>query len=644
MTATACMRNARSHNMVSVNAAAGSLPHGNRRRSSGRRSSGRASSAVGEVYDAAGGGGGGDDGNRLLRARDSDASSGVSSSSLSSVFVASPPGGRGGAPKTLKVNLDLFNWKAGKEAREAMRAKRWRARDRDAVSRRAGRLAHHIRGARQLYERCLKLDPLDGRAYVGLGRLLSEHGLSRDGSSSGQAEGYAAARQVFEDGAAATQGDNPYIWQAWAVMEQRAGNMARARELFDNGTVADPTHAASWHGWASLEVDEGNLARARQLLRSGLRRLERRARAAGVDVGVTTMPSAASEIAGGSTAGTGAASMMDSTNARMVVSLAAIEQDLGNVEEARLLFRRASTRRGGMGSARLILSWARLEAAEGDIDRARDLFSRATTLAVEDRCSGPRTRSYVATAWAAAEIRAGALDRAEAVLLDYVAGEEIDDNGGVAHDAHGTKEEEEGRSSASQGEHLPSASTTVESRQPVSRRTSRPRPRRPDPIVMQVFGVLHSRRGDIEAARGSFRSGIRAAESLHDIPSQLTLWQAWGMHEWRSRAPTRAREAFRRGVEVHEACNLPGSECARLLQAWGAMEAREGNVEVARSLFKKAVDTGAGSVTVLETWAEMERTLGSMSEARRLAATADAMKAADAGKRSVGSGLGLWQW
>ena len=74
------------------------------------------------------------------------------------------------------------------------------------------------------------------------------------------------------------------------------------------------------------------------------------------------------------------------------------------------------------------------------------------------------------------------------------------------------------------------------------------------------------------------------------------------------------------------------------------MEAREGNLETARSLLKKAVDAGAGSVTVLETWAEVERTLGSASEARRLAAAADAKKALDSSSVGALGGAGLWQW
>lgn len=59
--------------------------------------------------------------------------------------------------------------------------------------------------------------------------------------------------------------------QCWAVLENRLGNVRRARELFDAATVADKKHVAAWHGWANLEIKQGNISKARNLLAKGLK-------------------------------------------------------------------------------------------------------------------------------------------------------------------------------------------------------------------------------------------------------------------------------------------------------------------------------------------------------------------------------------
>ena len=53
-----------------------------------------------------------------------------------------------GSPRPLKVNLDLLTWRARLLSRE-------------------NRLAE----SQQTYKRCIELDPLDGRAFLGLSRL-----------------------------------------------------------------------------------------------------------------------------------------------------------------------------------------------------------------------------------------------------------------------------------------------------------------------------------------------------------------------------------------------------------------------------------------------------------------------------------------
>ena len=91
------------------------------------------------------------------------------------------------------------------------------------------------------FARALALDPTDGRGYLGLAKAHERAGRVAD------------ARRVLEDGTRATRGENAFLWQAWAVLEERAGDVNAARRLYDAATVADKRHAAAWHGWGMLE-------------------------------------------------------------------------------------------------------------------------------------------------------------------------------------------------------------------------------------------------------------------------------------------------------------------------------------------------------------------------------------------------------
>ncbi len=47
------------------------------------------------------------------------------------------------------------------------------------------------------------------------------------------------ARQLFETGSRADP-HHLHIWQAWGVLEHREGNLARAREMFQQAVWAQP--------------------------------------------------------------------------------------------------------------------------------------------------------------------------------------------------------------------------------------------------------------------------------------------------------------------------------------------------------------------------------------------------------------------
>jgi len=198
---------------------------------------------------------------------------------------------------------------------------------------------HLLKGERaeavRWYEQCRQGFPEDGRAWVALGRLAWE----REGDVE-------RARALFEEGSAACAGANPYIYQAWATLEVRQGNSARARVLFDAATAADKTHAASWHAWAALERREGNLGKARSLLLKGLQ--------------------------------------ANKGNGFLWQGMALMERDAGNLDDARACFR--SGLEVEPKSAALWAAWAAMEQHQGgDPARAMELYSKGLEASPKNR-------------------------------------------------------------------------------------------------------------------------------------------------------------------------------------------------------------------------------------------------------------------
>ncbi|KAI5082781.1 hypothetical protein GOP47_0002524 [Adiantum capillus-veneris] len=192
----------------------------------------------------------------------------------------------------------------------------------------------------KILRQCIKDWPTDGRAYVALGTRLVKIGRFVD------------ARKVYEDGCQAARGENPYIWQAWAMLEHKLGHVSQARKLFDASTAADIRHGAAWHGWAVLELQQGNTRKARELLSKGLR------------------------FCGG--------------NEYLYQTSALIEYRAGKVEEARVFFSQAVS--CNPRSCASWLAWALLEAENGNVSTARYLFQRGVR-------ASPRNR-YAWQAWA----------------------------------------------------------------------------------------------------------------------------------------------------------------------------------------------------------------------------------------------------
>lgn len=259
--------------------------------------------------------------------------SGSSEFSASEFIKTAPISGSEGIParydRPLEINLDLAVYRAKSLARKG---------DYD--------------NAEEILRQCIRNWPENGRPYMILGRLLTKQTK------------YMEARSLFENGCQATQGENAFLWQGWAILEQKMGNITKARKLFDAAIVADKKHVAAWHGWAFLEINEGNVKKGRVLLSKGLKYC--------------------------------------GPNEYIFQTLALLEVKAKRYEQARSLFSQAI--KCNPKSCASWLAWAQLEAEQERNIFARRLFERAVQ-------ASPKNR-LVWQNWALFETSQGEYDKA----------------------------------------------------------------------------------------------------------------------------------------------------------------------------------------------------------------------------------------
>ncbi|XP_003561694.1 protein high chlorophyll fluorescent 107 [Brachypodium distachyon] len=359
--------------------------------------------------------------------------------------------------------------------------------------------------AEKLLDKCMLYWPEDGRPYVALGKLYSKQ--SR----------FDKARAVYEKGCQATQGENPYIWQCWAVLESRGGNPRRARELFDAATVADAKHIAAWHGWAILEIKQGNIKKARNLLAKGLK------------------------CCGG--------------NEYIYQTLALLEARAERFEQARTLFQQAT--QCNPKSCASWLSWAQVEMRAENNVMARKLFEKAVQASPKNRFSWH--------VWALFEANQGNTDKARKLLkighavnprdpvilqslalLEYNCSSpnvarvlfrkasQIDPKHQPVWIAWGWMEWKEGNERTARS--LYQRALSVNSTNECAAR------------CLQAWGVLEQRAGNYTAARRLLRSSLNI-----NSQSEVT-WLTWAALEEEQGDPVRAEEIrdlyFQQRIEV----------------------------------------------------------------------------------------------
>jgi len=168
----------------------------------------------------------------------------------------------------LKMNIDMWSFNAKKEMQKG-----------------------NFTGAEFWYDKCSKYNPRDGRAWLGLARILWKRGDK------------VGAERTYKEGLYFDQ-KNPYLMQGFAVLLEKTGRIEAATTLLTKSVRVQPKHAASWvtlaklhqragrideaqfcfssavendpssyvayQAWGVLESEKGNIDRARELFRTAI--------------------------------------------------------------------------------------------------------------------------------------------------------------------------------------------------------------------------------------------------------------------------------------------------------------------------------------------------------------------------------------
>lgn len=114
--------------------------------------------------------------------------------------------------------------------------------------------------AEALFQRGLRLCPSHAALWQAWGVLHAEAGSFRK------------ARSIFARGSKASTAGSAHLFQAWACMEVRCGNLVRARELLDCALETDAAHGPVWNAYGLLEARHGTMRKARQYFMRGIQK------------------------------------------------------------------------------------------------------------------------------------------------------------------------------------------------------------------------------------------------------------------------------------------------------------------------------------------------------------------------------------
>lgn len=220
-------------------------------------------------------------------------------------------------------------------------------------------------------------------------------------------ERWQAARDIFEQGVQ-THPCNTHLLHAWAVMEDRAGHIGRARELFWTCLELDTNDGVVWQSFALAEEKAGHTDVARNLFEKGVLVDNGRNPSLWSAWGVLEYRHGCLERACELFE---RAVQVDENHVRSLQAWAIALEKLGKSKESEELFERALKIDGG--AAPTWQAYGLSQARRGNLERARGLFARGVGVNPD--------HAPIWHAWAVMEQKAGNYETARALFDKGVA-------------------------------------------------------------------------------------------------------------------------------------------------------------------------------------------------------------------------------
>ena len=448
----------------------------------------------------------------------------------------------------LPINADRLNWLAKKEMRKG-----------------------RVQEAKELYEQAVRIDPRDGRAYLGLSRCAErrrDFKLARECLQAGihnsrlrnSNSNYSNVSASSSGSGNSGNGQNPFLLQALGCLEEKMGHLSQAEELYIAAAKAQPAHAAAWVSLAQLRTRK--LGQSVHEGRVCLQTAERELQQAGRPV-----------------------------SAYVYTTWADLEwKKAGNIQLARSLFRKALAVDPKCSAA--LLQLGVLETKEQNWDEAQTHFERVLTF--------DQRNSRVLQAYALCESHRPEGNSRKAIGLFERALEAKPRDGGIFQ---------------AYALYVGDSLGDVDAARKLLRKGTEVDKRHAP--LWQAWGVLETRQGNPHDARNIFQQGIWACAQLTGSQSGghrcARLWQAWGVLEAKEGNHAAARRCFSRALDADNR-NVP------TITAWVQMEEEHGNFQEARYIYERALGKfSAGSELKMTLWRNyelMEQRLGEHAAAQ----------------------------
>ena len=417
--------------------------------------------------------------------------------------------------------------------------------------------------ARGFFEQSIELHGNHSKTYLLWARMEQKLGNSQ------------RARQLLQDGLGKSS-DNPYLLQAFGVLEWQSENFDEARARFQQALEAKPRDAVAYQSWGMLEHELGNLDASELVFRKGWSRAPKK------------------QCSG------------------LLHAWGLLEQERGALGKARMLFLKSIQAEVRHGYA--YCAWGNLEKQDGNIDRARELFLRGVRA---DPCS-----AHLLHAWAHLEITQGETERARELLRQCLVVSPnnikaldvwrvLERNDGNEEEAakladrkanakaHSKRRREQAkRGGGVQGPEEDLVATTDERQQNDSSG---------DSLMVRAIAMGEAR--NIGTSRRLFSEAIAGADGEQAATVAATL--AWCRMELRYKYPDRARHILHAALDEWP-------DDSSLLEQLGRVEAADKQVEEARRLFQAATIASPERISSYRAWGRLERKTNNVERAREL--------------------------